>query len=94
MLWDGKENASAVVVAMLQHLVPAVNDILRKDSDSAEYVLQQLRHNMSDIDLSVRRLAKISWVLSDGHPLRLWLLAHELAVPAPETSLYDGNGSW
>jgi hypothetical protein len=40
------------------------------------------------------RLAKISWVVSDGHPLRQWLLAHELAVPTPETSLYDGNGSW
>jgi hypothetical protein len=39
LLWNGKENASAVVVAMLQHLVPAVNDILRNDGGPAECVL-------------------------------------------------------
>jgi hypothetical protein len=47
LLWDGKEDASAVVVAMLQHLVPAVNNILKKDGDPAEYVLQHLPYEVS-----------------------------------------------
>lgn len=94
MLWNGKENASAVVVAMLRHLVPTVNGILRKGGDSAEHVLQQLSREVPDIDSNIHRLAKIDWVLSDGHPLRSWLLAHELAIPVLETFLYDANSSW
>jgi hypothetical protein len=39
LLWNAKEDASAVVVAMLQYLVPAVNEILKKDGESAEYDL-------------------------------------------------------
>ena len=39
LLWNAKEDASAVVVAILQYLVPAVNEILKKDGESAEYDL-------------------------------------------------------
>ena len=39
LLWNAKEYASAVVVAILQHLIPAMNEILKKDGESAEDVL-------------------------------------------------------
>ncbi|KAJ7121734.1 hypothetical protein C8R43DRAFT_74001 [Mycena crocata] len=36
----------------------------------------------------------IRWILPDAHPLYRWLLAHELAVPVPETSRYDQTSLW
>jgi hypothetical protein len=33
-------------------------------------------------------------VLAEGHSLRCWLLAAQLAVANPPTSLYDGHGTW
>jgi hypothetical protein len=36
----------------------------------------------------------ITWVLAEGHPLRRWLLAAQLAVANPQTSLYDSHGTW
>ncbi|KAJ7080069.1 hypothetical protein C8R43DRAFT_965755, partial [Mycena crocata] len=35
------------------------------------------------------RLATIRWILPGAHPPYRWFLAHELAVPVPETSRYD-----
>ncbi|KAJ7649024.1 hypothetical protein DFH06DRAFT_1208800 [Mycena polygramma] len=40
------------------------------------------------------RLTTIRWVIADAHPLRRWLLAHELAVPAPPSSRYDYLSVW
>jgi hypothetical protein len=51
------------VMVILQHLISAVSDILRKDGDTAVYVLQQLPREVSDIDLIVCRLVKISFSL-------------------------------
>ncbi|KAJ7121730.1 hypothetical protein C8R43DRAFT_1136415 [Mycena crocata] len=39
-------------------------------------------------------LATIWWIVSDGHPLRRWLLDHELAVPAHYTARYDHRCAW
>ncbi|KAF7366152.1 GNAT family N-acetyltransferase [Mycena venus] len=43
---------------------------------------------------SQTKVTAIRWSMADSHPLRRWLLAHELAVPAPETSRYDHTTTW
>ncbi|KAJ6455566.1 hypothetical protein C8R47DRAFT_1166011 [Mycena vitilis] len=43
---------------------------------------------------SSTRLTTIRWVITDAHPLRRWLLAHELAVPVPPSSRYDYLSVW
>ncbi|KAJ6453897.1 hypothetical protein C8R47DRAFT_1167669 [Mycena vitilis] len=40
------------------------------------------------------KLTTIRWVITDAHPLRRWLLAHELAIPAPPSSRYDHLSIW
>ncbi|KAK7038306.1 hypothetical protein R3P38DRAFT_3182399 [Favolaschia claudopus] len=45
-------------------------------------------------DGSPTKVATIQWILNDAHPLHMWLRAHELAVPMPESSRYDFMGAW
>ncbi|KAJ7926170.1 hypothetical protein B0H13DRAFT_1972934, partial [Mycena leptocephala] len=40
-------------------------------------------------DGSPTTLATLRWTLPDAHPLHRWLLAHELAIPTPESPQYD-----
>ncbi|KAJ7772846.1 hypothetical protein DFH07DRAFT_801708 [Mycena maculata] len=69
LLWDGEEDASAVTVAMVRELVPALKAIPAAGG-------------------SFTKLQTFRWILPDAHPLRRWLLAHELAVPMPDSSRY------
>lgn len=39
LLWDGKEDASKTVVALVQHIVPAINNMLAAGGCSEEWVL-------------------------------------------------------
>jgi hypothetical protein len=89
LLWDGRESAVDVVNALVQHLIKAAGDI---SGDASKCVMAAL------VPCRVAhlccRLATITWVLSEGHPLRRWLLAAQLAVENPRTSLYDSHGTW
>ncbi|KAJ7632030.1 hypothetical protein B0H17DRAFT_1187608 [Mycena rosella] len=44
--------------------------------------------------LSTEKLATIRWVVTDAHPLRRWLLAHELAIPVPDSPRYAASRVW
>ncbi|KAJ7879055.1 hypothetical protein B0H14DRAFT_3435292 [Mycena olivaceomarginata] len=45
-------------------------------------------------DGSPNKLINLLWTLPDAHPLYRWLLAHELAIPPPESSRYDLLDVW
>ncbi|KAJ7465985.1 hypothetical protein FB451DRAFT_1261529 [Mycena latifolia] len=72
LLWDGVEDASAVTVAIVRQLIPAVETSLS----------------------TKKKLTSIRWVVTDAHPLRRWLIAHELAAPAPASSQYSTPRVW
>ncbi|KAK7038311.1 hypothetical protein R3P38DRAFT_2905563 [Favolaschia claudopus] len=40
------------------------------------------------------KITTLRWMLPDAHPLYQWLVAHELAVPLPETSRYNMMHVW
>ncbi|KAJ7627787.1 hypothetical protein DFH06DRAFT_1304459 [Mycena polygramma] len=40
------------------------------------------------------KVTTIRWVITGAHPLRRWLLAHELASPAPPSLRYDHLSVW
>ncbi|KAJ7270188.1 hypothetical protein C8J57DRAFT_305219 [Mycena rebaudengoi] len=85
--------------AKTAHPLVAVHPLLWDGEEDASAVAlaiaPQLVRAVDDIltrdDSMAPKLATIKWVLSDAHPLRLWLLAHELAIPAPETSRYESS---
>ncbi|KAJ7154138.1 hypothetical protein C8R46DRAFT_1356888 [Mycena filopes] len=74
LLWDGKENVSAVVRALVPALIRAANEL-------------------PSVGRSNGLLETLDWTLADAHPLRRWLLAHQLAVPTPETSRFDPSSA-
>ncbi|KAF7341104.1 hypothetical protein MVEN_01844600 [Mycena venus] len=45
-------------------------------------------------DGSPNKLVSLRWTLPDAHPLYRWLVAHELAIPTPESSRYDLMHVW
>ncbi|KAJ7465989.1 hypothetical protein FB451DRAFT_1261539 [Mycena latifolia] len=72
LLWDGVEDASAVTVAIVRQLIPALEATFPSD----------------------KKLTSIRWVITDAHPLKRWLLAHELAASAPASSQYAASRVW
>ncbi|KAJ7101888.1 hypothetical protein C8R44DRAFT_348668 [Mycena epipterygia] len=73
LLWDGIEDASAVALAVVRQLVPALEATFTAEGP---------------------KLTTIRWVLTDAHPLRRWLIAHELAVPMPASPKYEAASIW
>ncbi|KAJ6539832.1 hypothetical protein DFH09DRAFT_1368655 [Mycena vulgaris] len=72
LLWDGAEDASAVALAVVRRLIPALEAALPAETP----------------------LTSIRWLLADAHPLRRWLIAHELAAPAPVAAQYSPAPIW
>ncbi|KAJ7466144.1 hypothetical protein B0H11DRAFT_2048605 [Mycena galericulata] len=78
-----------------------VNPLLWDGEENASAVAQAIVHELIQAvealptpDGSQTKVAAIRWLMPDAHPLRRWFLAHELAVPAPETSRYDHTSTW
>ncbi|KAJ7777528.1 hypothetical protein DFH07DRAFT_1056377 [Mycena maculata] len=78
-----------------------VNPLLWDGAENASAVAQALVRELVQAvealptpDGSQTKVAVIRWSMVDAHPLRRWLLAHELAVPAPETSRYEHTSTW
>ncbi|KAJ7919654.1 hypothetical protein B0H13DRAFT_1868413 [Mycena leptocephala] len=61
--------------------------------DASSVALAVVRGLIQALDAETK-LTTVRWVLTDVHPLRRWLLAHELAVPAPASPRYDHTSVW
>ncbi|KAJ7126160.1 hypothetical protein C8R44DRAFT_874538 [Mycena epipterygia] len=76
---------------------PLLWDGVEDASAVAVAVVRELRSTLDAqlaADGAPTGLATIRWSVTAAHPLRRWLLAHELAVPAPESPQYDHTSAW